>query len=258
MAGREWYHTIELAPGLLTPGWFDLRPIAPEVLPDSLTGHRALDVAAFDGFWSLELQARGASEVVAIDILDPREWDWPVGAGEQVVEAIAQRKGSGEGYDIVMKALGRDIERRAMSVYDLDPESIGKFDFVYVGSLLLHLRDPVRALERVRSVCTGQVVLVDSYDPLLTLLHPRRAIASLDGEERPWWWRPNARGLTRMLRSAGLDVVGRPRRVRLPRGAGQPMVPISPSVIASRQGRVALHTSRLGDPHLAITATPRR
>ncbi len=139
---REWYHTIELAPGVDTPGWFDLRPVAPKVLPRMLSGKRCLDVAAFDGFWTLEMQARGAGEVVAIDVLDPRQWDWPVGSDDDVRQAVSQRKGTGEGFSIVMEALGRKVERRALSVYDLDPADIGTFDFVYVGSLLLHLRDP--------------------------------------------------------------------------------------------------------------------
>ena len=34
--GREWYHTIEIAPGVRTPGLVDLRSIAPRVLPDDL------------------------------------------------------------------------------------------------------------------------------------------------------------------------------------------------------------------------------
>jgi 2-polyprenyl-3-methyl-5-hydroxy-6-metoxy-1,4-benzoquinol methylase len=34
-----------------------------------------------------------------------------------------------------------------MSVYDLSPERVGRFDVVVCGSLLLHMRDPARALE---------------------------------------------------------------------------------------------------------------
>jgi hypothetical protein len=26
VAGQRWYHTIDLAPGVTTPGWFDMRP----------------------------------------------------------------------------------------------------------------------------------------------------------------------------------------------------------------------------------------
>ncbi|MCL4414877.1 MAG: hypothetical protein M1522_09075, partial [Actinobacteria bacterium] len=41
----EWYHTMELAPGVVTPGWFDLRPVAGKVgLAPGLSGMRCLDV----------------------------------------------------------------------------------------------------------------------------------------------------------------------------------------------------------------------
>jgi tRNA (mo5U34)-methyltransferase len=255
--GREWYHTIEIAPGVETPGFFDLRPVAPEVLPADLTGKRCLDVAAFDGFWTLEMQARGASEVVAIDVLDPQGWDWPVGSEDSVKEAIGARKRQGEGFEIVMEALGREVERRDMSVYDLDPAEIGMFDFVYVGSLLLHLRDPVRALERVRAVCSGELALVETIDPVLTALHPRRPVATFDGRGRPWWWTANRAGIVRMVESAGFELLGPPRPIKLPRGEGQDVPPPNFRTLRTREGRTALRNAHLGDPHVAIRARPR-
>jgi tRNA (mo5U34)-methyltransferase len=257
-ARGQWYHTIKLAPGVETPGYFDLRPVAPNVLPRILAGQRCLDVATFDGFWALEMEARGAREVVAIDVLDPSGWDWPAGSAAEVVAAISARKGEGEGFNIVMDALGHDIERHDLSVYDLTPADIGMFDFVYVGSLLLHLRDPVRALERVREVCSGEMVLVDNYDRLLSWLHPRMPIAGLDGQGRPWWWRPNRAGLVRMVRSAGFDVVDRPKRIMLPPGPGHPRPPVNMSTLRNRGSRVELHNALRGDPHLVIRARPRQ
>ena len=50
---------------------------------------------------------------------------------------------------------GRPSSGVERSVYDLDPERDGRFDVVVCGSLLLHLRDPVRALEAIRGVCAG-------------------------------------------------------------------------------------------------------
>ena len=56
-AGRiEWYHTLELAPGVITPGWLDHRPIVEQVpLPRPLTGMRCLDVGTFNGFWAFAI-----------------------------------------------------------------------------------------------------------------------------------------------------------------------------------------------------------
>ena len=49
----EWYHSIELAPGEVTPGCFDTRAVAGKVpLPANLAGKRCLDVGTRDGFWA--------------------------------------------------------------------------------------------------------------------------------------------------------------------------------------------------------------
>jgi tRNA (mo5U34)-methyltransferase len=61
-----WYHTLELAPGVVTPGMFDLRPYVSRYgLPERLDGKRVLDIGTWDGFWAFEMERRGAAEVVA-------------------------------------------------------------------------------------------------------------------------------------------------------------------------------------------------
>src|SRR3954449_5380411 len=75
-ANPAWYHTIELAPGVVTPGQIDHRAVVDRVLPEDLRGKRALDVGTFDGFWAFELERRGA-EVVAIDVGAADEAQWP-------------------------------------------------------------------------------------------------------------------------------------------------------------------------------------
>ena len=223
IAARQWYHTLELAPQLVTPGWFDLRRIVPRMpLPDSLSGQRCLDIGTFDGFWAFEMERRDADEVVAIDLLDPKRFDWPVGSSPDAVAAIGARKGGhgqfGEGFEIARAALASTVRRVEMSVYDLDAGELGVFEFVYLGSLLLHLRDPVRALECVRSVCAGTLVVCDAVDPTLSMLFRRLPLASLDARGRPWWWKPNHAGLVRMVEAAGFEIVRRPERVAFPPG----------------------------------------
>jgi len=257
VAASQWYHTLELAPGVVTPGWFDLRDVPRRLpLPASLSGARCLDVGTFDGFWAFELERRGAAEVVAIDVLDPTRWDWPAGSTDATLEALDERKRRGEGFEIAREAFGSRVERRELSVYDLDPAAIGAFDFVYMGSLLLHLRDPVLAVERVRSVCRGQALFVEAVDPVLSAVAARRPLATLDAVGRPWWWLPNAAGLRRIVEAGGFRVDGRVRRVRLPAGAGQPRRLPTPRRLASRTVRRALSTAWRGDPHGAVLARP--
>jgi tRNA (mo5U34)-methyltransferase len=253
---REWYHTIELAPGFVTPGWFDTRAVAPQLpFPSSLEGQRCLDVATFDGFWAFEMERRGAAETVAVDVLDPMRWDWPVNSESEAIEAIGRRQ-PGRGFEIAREAIGSSVERIESSVYDLDPSEVGTFDFVYVGSLLIHLRDPVRALERVRSVCAGRLLLVDNIDLALTVRSPRRPVAALDGVGRPWWWRFNRAALARAVRVAGFRIVEGPSTIWMPPGPSHPPARPSRALLHSQEARDRLLTAIKGDPHAAILAEP--
>jgi tRNA (mo5U34)-methyltransferase len=253
IADHRWYHTIELAPGLTTPGWFDTRPaIDAARFPSRLDGRRALDVGTFDGFWAFEMERRGAAEVVAIDLLDPRKWDWPYGSDDAVVREMDTMKAAGAGFELAAAVLDSSVKRLELSVYDLDPAVVGQFDFAYVGSLLLHLRDPVLALERVRSVVRGEVLIVDAIDPELARVFPRRPVATLDGRGRPWWWRPNPAALARMVTAAGLVVVDGPHRFYMRPGTGQAVTRPALRALRSKEGRLAWITARHGDPHAAL------
>jgi tRNA (mo5U34)-methyltransferase len=255
-AVEQWYHTMELAPGVVTPGFFDTRKVVDTVrLPPSLAGKRCLDVGTFNGFWAFEMERRGAADVVAIDVPDPHRWDWPASASEEALRAFTQRKAQDTGFAVARDALGSEVEWLPVSLYDLDPADHGRFDFVYLGSLLMHLRDPVGALMRVRGVCDGALLVVDNVDLGLSLLTGNRPAASLDGVGRPWWWRPTVAGLVRMVEAAGFRVAAPPRRFRMPPGPGSPPAPLSLAQLRTRAGREELVRTRLGDPHATVHAT---
>jgi tRNA (mo5U34)-methyltransferase len=253
----DWYHTLELAPGVVTPGWLDTRAVAGRVPFPPLEGKRCLDVGTFNGFWAFEMERRAAKEVIGIDLLDPQRWDWPTGSEDATVEAIAERQAGGRGFEIAKRELGSSVERLDLSVYDLDPEEVGRFDVVYLGSLLVHLREPVRALERVRSVCAGQLIVVDGVDPLLSLLLPRTPVARLDARGRPWWWYANVAGLARMAEAAGFELAGPPERLYIPPGPGREVARLHPRLLFSPQGREEAVVALKGDPHAMLLARPR-
>ena len=257
VAALEWYHTLELAPGVVTSGWFDTRPIVPKVpLPESLEGKRCLDVGAFDGFWSFEMERRHATEVVAIDLNQTEDLDWPPNSAPETVEALGRRKAGGRGFEIARDCLHSSVTRRELSVYNVDPDELGTFDFIYLGSLLLHLRDPIRALDRLRTVCAGELLIVDNIDLLLSVAFPRRPTASLDVRGRPWWWTCNVAGIVRMVEAACFRVVGRPKRIFMPPGRGQPLPALHPRLLRSAEGRDAALKHLRGDPHIAVRAIP--
>jgi tRNA (mo5U34)-methyltransferase len=257
VARLEWYHTMELAPGVVTPGWHDTRPVVAQIpFPSSLEGMRCLDVGTFDGFWAFEMERRGAAEVIAIDILDPAQWDWPARSTSETMAAIGRRKALGRGFEIAHRWLKSAVRRLERSVYDLDESDAGRFDVIYLGSILVHLRDPVRALERLRAVCTGTMIVVDGIDAALSFWLPRKPVAALDARGRPWWWYPNVAGLKRMVEAGGFEVITKPRRIYMPPGQGQPVASITPGLLASREGRHALTIAYRGDPHAVLVARP--
>jgi tRNA (mo5U34)-methyltransferase len=257
IAELDWYHTIELAPGVETPGYYDHRPILDRMpLPASLEGKRCLDVGTFDGFWAFEMERRGAAEVVAIDVLDPSRWDWPAGSTDATVAAIGKRMAQGQGFEIAREALGSGVQRLELSVHELDPSEIDRFDFVYLGSLLLHLRDPIGALMSARSVCAGEIVVCDAIDPFKSRVFRSEPVANLDGLGRPWWWMPNLAGLRRMLVAAGFEPQGEPMKLYLPPGRGHPPRTLRPRLLLSRLGRMEMLRAWRGDPHAAIRARP--
>jgi tRNA (mo5U34)-methyltransferase len=185
IAGLSWWHVIEVAPGVVTPGSWDLRPAADRMpWPPSLLGTRCLDLGTMDGFWAFELERRGAAEVVATDLVDPQE--------RPTFRMAADR-------------LGSRVHSRKLSVYDLDPSDIGEFDVVVMGYVLQMLSDPFRALAAVRAVCRGHLIVIETVSrPLSVIPSP---LARLDGRrDGSEWFVFNPRGLRKALRLAGFDV----------------------------------------------------
>lgn len=200
-----WYHTIDLPDGRTTRGRFDVRSVLKKVpLPDSLEGMRCLDVATCDGFYAFEMERRGAAEVHAIDLDDPGDQDWP-GAGIPPKSAGDYGR-SARTFALASKALGSRVVRHNMSVYDLSPETLGQFDFVTMGSVLLHLRDAIGALQAVRSVTRGKFLNVDVIDLPTTLTRPRTPVGRLYDEPHPRWWTPNAQAHRLWFRAADFTI----------------------------------------------------
>lgn len=198
-----WYHTQELAPGLVTPGMFDLRPLIGNYgIPDDLSGKRVLDVGTFEGFWAFELERRGA-EVVALDIDRLQDLDWPPRLRP------AEDEQRGEGFQLAKEALGSKVERVGSTIYEATPEKLGgTFDLVFCGSVLIHVRDPMLALERMAALSHGRLILADECSRRLRFIP--FAAAEFRGET-PWmtWWRPSVRTWLSMIRCAGFDDVGK-------------------------------------------------
>jgi tRNA (mo5U34)-methyltransferase len=191
----NWYHRIELMPGLVTPGAHDSNKALSALdrigLPASCTGLRVLDIGCRDGYFAFELERRGAN-VTAIDHAEPTL----------------------TGFSIAADALGSRVDYRVLNVYDLDPERDGLFELVLFLGVLYHVRNPLLALDRVRRVAApGALVFVETQ----ICTEP-----GLADRQEPFWqffprgslrgdptnkWAPNVAGLRAALEECQLEVL---------------------------------------------------
>ena len=221
LLAERWYHSIALPDGSCTPGVFDTRAAARRLVwPSGLQGGRCLDVGTCDGFWAFEMERNGAAEVVAIDVDNADQLDLP---WEVRRNGVAEFQTSGarrkHRFELAARALGSRARRLPCSVYDLAPTVHGTFDVVFCGTVFIHLRDPVRALERMREVCRGELVLIECVDTVLDLTSRDTPAARLVPAPMQWW-RSNTSGLITLLGLSGFEVVWTSKHFLTPHGAG--------------------------------------
>jgi tRNA (mo5U34)-methyltransferase len=189
VAKLPWWHSIDLGDGVITLGRCQLQrwKIDNMGLPVDLRGKAVLDVGSWDGFFSFEAERRGASRVLAID---------------------PEKIGPDSCFEFAREVLHSRVEAMEMSVYDLTPE-VGFFDIVLFLGVLYHLKHPLLALERIRSVSRGILILESYHDPRLSLDFP--AIAFYPGGEllgdTSNWWGPNIPAIEAMLKVVGFGEV---------------------------------------------------
>lgn len=196
VAGRSWFHTIDLGGGVITPGvddsWSKLQLIR---LPESFAGKTVLDVGAFDGYFSFEAERRGAARVVAAD-----EFCWSHPESPLL---------DGKGFDIARWALGSKVEKVRVSVEDLTPELVGgRFDYVLFLGVLYHAQDPMRYLRNVFNVCEGTCILETHVDALdqarpMMVFYPGGAL----NNDPSNFWGPNPECVSAMLTEVGFTEV---------------------------------------------------
>lgn len=234
-AAVNWFHSIELAPGFVTPGRADTSAQIPRLHLPELTGKTVLDVGAWDGFFSFEAERRGASRVVALDT-----FSWQ-----------ARGEGTGKaGFELARRVIGSKVEDIEVEVMDISPETVGgTFDVVLFLGVLYHLRHPFLALEKLRSV-TSELLILETHVDLVGGRRPAMAFYPGTELEDDWtnWWGPNPAAVTGMLGQSGFSkarqvhprsaLPGRAARtVRALKGTGG----TKPRTAVVRQGRAVFH-----------------
>lgn len=165
---RSWYHVIEVAPGVTTPGRYDPRQVL-EVMrfPLDFRGKTVLDVGCYAA------SSRSRRNAGAPNMCWPRTDIPPDPCGFAMARDLLRSR----------------VDYWVASVYDLNPAAFGTFDVVLFLGALYHLRHPLLALDCIHSLCReymflethvlDRAFLSDGQRLSLSQLHPSLATAAL-------------------------------------------------------------------------------
>ncbi len=204
----EFFHVIELPDGRVTPGVTDHRD-QPRLLgidaPGAVRG-RVLDVGANDGFWSFWAERAGASEVLAVDVESYADYDW---GHQRPVPGAHDNTEKRRTFDALREQFRSSVRREKATVYELSPERHGLFDLIFFYGVLYHLRHPLLALDRLRKVCSGALI-VETHVANRAPFVPSMLFYWDDVFDGPTnWCGPSEACVATWMRSAGFDMVYR-------------------------------------------------
>jgi tRNA (mo5U34)-methyltransferase len=225
-----WWHSIELAPGIVTPG-----RKTPEILAGEVAAMRldaldlrdksVIDIGAWDGFFSFEAERRGAASVLAFDHFvwsldlakasayrtDCQERGVPVEPLEAVPGLWCPDTLPGKrGFDLACEARGSRVGWRVGDLMTADPETLGRFDVAFYLGVLYHLRNPLDGLARLAAI-TREVAIVETHAILIPGREDRALCEFFDdsalNDDASNWWVPNEKALVGLCRAAGFRKV---------------------------------------------------
>jgi len=184
-----WHQRFELAPGVFSPGANDVGWLLHTAgVPDDLSGASVLDIGTTNGGAAFTLERRGATRVLATDIVDSMHF----------------------GFDAIHTVLGSSVEFRQLSVYELSREVAEQFDYVVFWGVLYHLRHPLLALDNVRAVTTKtayiETAVCDGDLPSLAEAPIARFYRRDElGNDSSNWFAPSVSALEDWCASCGLE-----------------------------------------------------
>ncbi len=223
----EWYHSIELAPGVVTPGRAPLATWDATLrnlrLPD-LRGKTVLDIGAYDGFFSFAAEKLGASRVVALDenvwvtdmVAYLREWresrkerramPAPIDSHHWHPDELPGRRP----FDAARELLQSKVEALVGNFMTMDLEALGRFDVIFFLGILYHLENPLAAIRRVaRLLKPGGFLGIESEaveipgapDSAFMEFFPTNEL----NNDSANWFAPNAKAIEGLCVAAGLN-----------------------------------------------------
>lgn len=184
-----WHQIFDLAEGVPTPGVQSVASLLDLAeLPRDLSGLTAIDIGTTNGGAAFELEARGASRVVAVDVVAPSHF----------------------GFEAIRDFLGSSVEFVQESVYRLPWALDEQFDVVIFTGVLYHLRHPLLALDAVRDLTRGFGVIESAVCDFEIPEHADGAYSRFyrrDELAGDWtnWFAPTCALMTDWMESCGLE-----------------------------------------------------
>ncbi len=241
-----WFHSIELSPGIVTPGrktaqnleeeWRALR------LPD-LRGKAVLDIGAYDGYFSFAAERAGAARVTALD-----HYVWSVDMAEYMKEWNATHLSGrflpaphksrhwkpeelpGRGpFDSARLALGSHVTPIVGDFMTMDLVPLGQFDVVLFLGVLYHMENPLEAMRRLAAVTAPHgLAVIETLAVDIPGLENRACCEFFPGSElnndESNWWAPNAKAIEGLCMASGFKTVtilrDKPKRTLKSRAVG--------------------------------------
>jgi hypothetical protein len=204
----EFYHSMKLKNGERVEGKWTID--YDRYLGDTdFRGKLVLDVGTASGGLAWAIEDRGGN-VIGLDLDEDSDWDVIPSMHDNYKATIGERK---QIVEALHRAWWYCHERNQSSAravychtYDI-PSDIGPVDVTMFGAILLHLRDPFRALQSA-SVLTRETIIVTEMLPKLPndvlKLPVAKLMPQIEGRLHPWtWWHLTPELVVQMLKLLG-------------------------------------------------------
>ncbi len=150
---QRFYHSFDFPDRTVSGDW-DLRGRFDEYIGQvQVRGRTLLDVGAASGFLSFEAEKRGA-HVTSFDADSADRWQ--LGPGECIDYAYYEAMRNSYSYaHAALRSGARAIYGNVYSMAD----AVEPHDIVLIGQILVHLRDPIAAIEQ-SAKCAKQTIII--------------------------------------------------------------------------------------------------
>ncbi len=224
-----WYHSYYFDNGFIQRGDYDIGlDVTDYEFPQNMAGMSVLDVGTGSGWFATYFEQLGADVVVT----DARGYcDFDAFGRDRYLDVASEKpipdrllpngqrvyySPVSKGFWIIKDVLGLKAEYVNARVYEICPELFSgrKFDLVFLGSVLMHLRDPIGALMAAHSVCNHRLIATTYMLPDTSQSEPPVMQLIEGAGDGITWWVPNRPCLIQWLKAAGFSTFNIDKTVR--------------------------------------------